>query len=211
MNRPNHLESRKIVLGAFALIVLSISLALGVPFPTVLTWSATGILAIVLFAATYFDLKFRRIPNRVTYPAIALGVLMNLLASADLSLLRNMILPGFSDSLLGCFTCFGIMIVPYLFSMTGAGDVKLAAAMGAFLGLEAGIETLIIAHLVAAVYGIGVIAFRTRFWETLWLIGTPGTLRAIAQWMNQQCKLTIPMAAFFAIGGLGTVLLEVSR
>jgi prepilin peptidase CpaA len=84
------------------------------------------VLLVVLVLASAFDLSRRRIPNRL----LALGLLASLmlhLASGHPSALLSTYLAGFALGL--------VMFLPlYFMGGMAAGDVKLMATVGAFLG-----------------------------------------------------------------------------
>ena len=50
---------------------------------------------------------------------------------------------GLADAALGMFVCGGLLLVCYVFFSIGGGDVKLLAMLGAFLGIEQGIEVVL--------------------------------------------------------------------
>ncbi|MBN1998112.1 prepilin peptidase [candidate division KSB1 bacterium] len=89
-------------------------------FITILT---VGILLVV----SYYDLKWRRIPNFLTLPAIAVGLLSNLIYLG---------FDGFKSSAFGFLLGGGIFLLLYILRAMGAGDVKLMAAVGALVGLR---------------------------------------------------------------------------
>ncbi len=68
----------------------------------------------------------------------------------------------------------------------GLGDVKFMAAIGAFLGWEAIVFTLVIASMIGAAYGAAMVALHKREWSgrlyfgpflalaaTLWIFAGP--------------------------------------
>jgi prepilin peptidase CpaA len=61
---------------------------------------------------------------------------------------------GFEESLVGLAACGGLMLVCYMLFGIGGGDVKLVAMMGAFLGLERGLEAVLWTFVLAACLGI---------------------------------------------------------
>lgn len=84
-------------------------------------------------AAAFFDLRTGRIPNAVTLPAIALGLLLP------------------DGSALGALTCAALPLWLFLRRHLGGGDVKLLVALGALLGARAGLAVEALAIGLAAV------------------------------------------------------------
>jgi prepilin peptidase CpaA len=79
----------------------------------------------LLCAAAWHDVKSFRIPNYLTGAGLALGLSLNSVLPEGL---------GFFSSLLGLTAgLFGLLPL-YLLRIWGAGDVKLMAVVGAFLG-----------------------------------------------------------------------------
>jgi prepilin peptidase CpaA len=89
---------------------------------------AFALTALACLAAAIVDVRQRRIPNRITFPAMAVLLAVHGLTAG---------LPGLKESGLGLIGGFLVMLVPYLFRVLGAGDVKLMAAVGAGLGSSA--------------------------------------------------------------------------
>jgi prepilin peptidase CpaA len=80
----------------------------------------------LVLAAAYYDVAFRRIPNRLTYGGLAAALV---LASVQGGW------SGLGGALLGAVAGFAMFFGLYLLRAMGAGDVKLMAAAGAFLGV----------------------------------------------------------------------------
>lgn len=74
----------------------------------------------------WLDLRYQKIPNWFTFPAMLIGVILNLILNLE----------GWYLSLLGLLTGLLILLIPYILGGIGAGDVKLLMALGAFLGVE---------------------------------------------------------------------------
>jgi prepilin peptidase CpaA len=92
-------------------------------------WTALPVVVTTLVAAGA-DVRTRRIPNAITGPAMLAGLAAHLAFSGG---------PGLKDSALGLIVA-GAMLLPGWFpGWMGAGDVKLMAAVGAWLGLSLGV------------------------------------------------------------------------
>jgi prepilin peptidase CpaA len=108
----------------------------------------------------WIDIATRRIPNVLTYPAVLLGLALNALLPPALHALGADVAvvwlgaTGLRDGLLGLGLCAGIGIVSFIARGLGGGDVKLLAAVGAMLGLEAVVAVLFNTLLVAALIGV---------------------------------------------------------
>src|SRR5262245_459195 len=59
---------------------------------------------------------------------------------------------GLTNSLVGGLFCFLVLILPYGMGLMGAGDVKLLAGVGAWLGLPGAIVAFVVSSLAAGVY-----------------------------------------------------------
>lgn len=85
---------------------------------------------IFLACANYMDFVGYKIKNKIIVPIIIIGLLWGIYRGSV------------SDCLLGMI--FPLMLFPlYALKMLGAGDVKAMCAIGAVVGLEKSIETLI--------------------------------------------------------------------
>ena len=112
-----------------------------------------GCALIVLFAS---DLRDRRLPNVITLPGIVIGFLFSLVT-----------VPGWQSSLLGIVVGGGLpFVVGEIYYRVrgregiGMGDVKMLAMIGAFLGWQGALVTLMIASLAGSMVGLLVIALR---------------------------------------------------
>ncbi len=116
------------------------------------------VLLVLLLVASYTDLRWRLIRNHTTYPAILFGLLLNGVlsslqvfgSSSDECVPLMLGGIGISQSLLGGLLCFGGMSIQFLMFGTGAGDVKLMAALGVLLGWRTGLEVWLCTMLLAA-------------------------------------------------------------
>jgi prepilin peptidase CpaA len=82
---------------------------------------------VIAVAAVWTDIRSRRIPNSLTLGGAALGLLLQ----AGLGGLE-----GLGTAAAGWALGLGLFLPGYLLRFTAAGDVKLLAAVGVFLGPE---------------------------------------------------------------------------
>jgi prepilin peptidase CpaA len=92
-------------------------------------------LAIII---TYYDVRYRRIPNAFVLATLASGLIVNTIYSG---------LTGTLASLGGCAVAFILMFVLHLFGAMGAGDVKLFAAVGSLVGTNLVLPTFLVVIL----------------------------------------------------------------
>ena len=118
-----------------------------------LTTACGGLVTAMVLVSAYTDSKEFRIPNWVTYT----GALWGLAINAGQSLLGNetsqqwLGAVGIGQSLIGFVVIFAGLLVIFIFSGGGAGDVKLGSAIGSYLGLKHGFEALVITYITCAV------------------------------------------------------------
>ena len=112
------------------------------------------LLVCILIALFGIDLEHQILPNVITLPGIAIGVLLSLIAP-----------PGWKDSLIGVLLGGGILYAIagayYLWRREegmGMGDVKMLAMLGAFLGWKAVLVTVILASFAGAFVGLAMMA-----------------------------------------------------
>ncbi len=105
-----------------------------------------AILLIVLTICLITDVRQRKIYNIITFPAIAVGLILN-------GSLYGM--EGLLDSLKGIGIVMAVLILPFMMGGIGAGDVKLLMVVGALKGVgftfEAILTTFIVGGLVAVI------------------------------------------------------------
>jgi leader peptidase (prepilin peptidase) / N-methyltransferase len=129
--------------------------------------------ALIALAAIDFDHKL--LPNKIVYPLAAYGVIATLLVDRD-DLVENLIAGA------GAFAFLLLAVIAYPRGM-GMGDVKLAGAMGLYLGLSV-IPALLTAFLTGSLVGVVIIARE----------GAAGRKKAV------------PFGVFLALGGIVGVL-----
>jgi prepilin peptidase CpaA len=115
---------------------------------------------VVLVASTVAavtDVRTFRIPNWLSLPLLFSGILYHSV---------NAGVHGLGASLLGALVGFGLLLPFFIAGGMGAGDVKLMAAVGAWLGMALTLRVLVVSSLGAGAYSLIVIA-TTRRWAEL--------------------------------------------
>ncbi|MGH7254790.1 MAG: prepilin peptidase [Nitrospirales bacterium] len=120
-------------------------------------WSSAvyALLFSALLAVSFIDLEHLIVPDLITLPGIVLGFLC-----------AATVLPvGWIDSMLGILVGGGLLwglawISPYVFGKEGmgGGDIKLLAMIGAFLGWQPTLLTVMVGAVLGSVVGISLIA-----------------------------------------------------
>src|SRR5215469_3761711 len=107
----------------------------------------------VAVVAAITDVRSRRIPNRITYPAMIAGLVLQIAAYGFRGLLQ-----GLEGGLL-----FGIVFfLFYIIRAMGAGDLKLAVALGCILGPADSVRVLFATALAGGAMAIVVMVFSGR-------------------------------------------------
>jgi leader peptidase (prepilin peptidase) / N-methyltransferase len=128
-----------------------------------------------LIALAGIDLDHKLLPNKIVYPMAAYGLVVSLIVVTD----------DFPEHLIAGVGAFAFLLLAVLAypSGMGMGDVKLAGAMGLYLGVSV-VPALLAAFFTGTVFGLAVIAREGA----------------------QARKKAVPFGVFLAIGGLVGVL-----
>ncbi len=132
------------------------------------TRPAVGIeffLVLAVLVATVTDLRSRRIPNWLTVSTLVLGFALNAVIAYPSPV------EGVWLAAKGFALAFGLNLVMYMLHMTGAGDVKLLAAIGAMVGLSDFVLIFLLTALLGGVLAIALMFVKGRVKQTLWNVG----------------------------------------
>ena len=120
----------------------------------------------VAICAAITDVNARRIPNRLTYSAMVAGLVLHAIVYGWKGLLL-----GIEGGLL----FGGVFLLFYLIRAMGAGDVKLAAALGSIVGVSATLPVMLATAWAGAALAICFMVVSGRVIETLrntlWVTG----------------------------------------
>jgi len=128
--------------GAFGMAVVGAGLASSTPLP-VFVWAAA-----FLFFAVASDVRFHRVPNLLTLPALVFALIGSPLIGAS---------AGLNDTLIGAGLGFALLIGPYAVGGVGAGDVKALAALGAWVGAPTILGATAWAMIAAGTFGLALL------------------------------------------------------
>lgn len=98
--------------------------------------------------AAICDLRFRKIPNRMTAPMCVAGIVYQVVFYG---------MDGLWASLLGFAAGFGILFVLWMIATAGGGDVKLMAALGTWLGWLTTLKVLFCSLIFVTTGTIGIV------------------------------------------------------
>lgn len=112
--------------------------------------------------AGWTDLRSRRIPNWLTVPGLLIGMAANVALGGW---------TGLKVSLMGAGLGLVLLLPFVLLRSLGAGDWKLAGALGAFTGPSRLIDLLLGSVFVAGVMALALVIYKGRVRQTMRNIG----------------------------------------
>lgn len=113
---------------------------------------------LLALVAGFTDFRSRRIPNWLTVPGLVIGVAVNIWVGGW---------GGLKASLLGAGLGL-LLLLPFVaLRSLGAGDWKLAGALGAFVGWSLLLDLLFASVFVAGIMAVALIIYKRRIRETL--------------------------------------------
>ncbi len=153
------------------------------------------ILIIVLVSCAVSDIFYKKIFNVITFPAIALGLVLNLLFNGW---------KGLGLSVAGLFLGLAIFLLVYLTGGIGAGDLKLMGAIGALKGISfvllAGLYSILIGGLLALAVMIWhktLIASLKRIGRFVYTLFFPGLT---PEFLKREQSLGVPFGLAISLG-----------
>ncbi|NOX55639.1 MAG: prepilin peptidase [Planctomycetes bacterium] len=168
------------------------------------------LVCLALILAAYIDGKQLRVPNWLTYPMVLTGLIFGAWSGG-----WGDVHSGFLGSLLGMFVGLACLLPLYAVGGMGAGDVKLMAGVGAWLGIQTTFYAFCVSAIVGAVMAV-VMVWRSRdirkHWQNLmvilleWMhVRDPRELSRIAA-KRKPNMLLLPYGIPICIGSIGYFL-----
>jgi prepilin peptidase CpaA len=170
--------------------------------PTTLEITCAVATAIVVVIAMVTDLRSRRIPNALTFTAFGVAVVVHLVFQGWL---------GLGLALAGAVSAPAVLLLVHLGRGLGMGDVKLAAAVGAFLGPMMAVAAMLCAAIIGGVLAIALLMRRGQLLAELlglFLIDIPfmKIKPSIDPPATAPAVLTMPYGVAIGIGSLVTLV-----
>ena len=126
-----------------------------------LTIVSSALLISLAVVITYYDARYRRIPNAFVLATLVAGLAINtIMGGAE----------GALASLGGCALAFGLMFMLHVFGAMGAGDVKLFAGIGSVLGASLVVPTFLVVVLTGGALAVITMIRAGTVKETMWRV-----------------------------------------
>lgn len=169
-----------------------------------------GVVLGASLAAALWDIKSRRIPNVLTLPLLGAGFLQAVMFFGW---------DGFKSSLFASIVLALPYVLLFLFAGGGAGDAKLMAGIGAWLGLPTAVEALVGISICAVILALLRAFYSRRFFEVLgnirvmmiafmFFVGTRGKVQYAGgmETADDKRALTMPYGPAIFAGLVGTAI-----
>lgn len=165
----------------------------------------TGGLVLVAVAAAWYDVRERRVPNPLTAGGLLVGLGLGALQGPA----------GLGLALAGAGLAFLVALPVFMAGGLGGGDVKLLAAVGAFLGpAQLPAALLAIALVGGAMAAVEVVRRRAvaRTVMNLWILVKSAGRGTLSRWKSREtggaltvddaAAITLPYALAIAVGAV---------
>lgn len=130
-----------------------------------------GVALVFVAVAAIWDLRTGHIPNQLTFGGLVLGLVLQLAMRGFASAPGGFALCGlavaFASSLAGVSACGALPYFLFTRNAMGGGDVKLLAAIGAFLGPFWGLQVELYAFVAMAIFVLVRLAHAGRLFQML--------------------------------------------
>lgn len=172
-------------------------------YTSILLLSREIVLFALLVIVAYTDVAMGKVYNWTTYPAIFMGLAINYLIGG----VGGDVEPNLLQSLIGFVMGLGVFVLAYFLKWVGAGDVKLAAAIGALGCWPFAIYAIFYSSVVGAVMSLAVLIWHGKLWD-----GVKGSVKILFRRRRTEAvqakekeqleaaKMTIPYGLALAVG-----------
>ena len=161
------------------------------------------LVTVTLVVAALIDGWQLKVPNWITFPMVLSGIVYNTIAFGW---------EGLGASLLGMVVGLALLMPAYAIGGMGAGDVKLLAGVGAWVGVSTTFYSFCVSAVIGGIIAIAMVLIR-RNWRKhknqffvivneMMTVGNPTDLAAIAA-QRKSSMLLLPYGIPIAIGTIG--------
>lgn len=156
------------------------------------------ILGLLLAIGLYMDLRYRRLPNWLTFSGILLGIVY------------QSFIEGWAGALdaIGGVLFAAVLILPFMAGGMGGGDVKFLAAIGAIKGLHFGVWSALYGAVAGGLVSIAILVWQGRLAHEIWrcflwfkTLAVPKSERPVLKPERKQESL-FPYGVVLAIGAI---------
>lgn len=176
--------------------------------PAVQSKLLVNVVCVILILAAYIDGKQLKVPNWITFPMVLAGLAYNLWVGGW---------AGLGGATLGMFVGLACLLPLYAVGGMGAGDVKLMAGVGAWLGATVTFYAFCVSVIVGAVIAVAMVLYKRdvkkHYTNLLTIVGEwldvrdPRKLSAIAA-KRKSSMLLLPYGIPICIGCIGYFLYQ---
>jgi len=154
----------------------------------------------VAVACAVTDVLKRQIYDWITYPALALGLILHTIGFGfggvfDMGLVSSICGAGFCLTIFGAFFVWG--------KGFGAGDVKLMVALGALAGLLNALTVAMCTALIGALMAIGLLFFTRKG-----LVRAKGWFARRSKTGDRAESVTVPYGVAIGLGAIWAMLIK---
>ncbi len=107
----------------------------------------------VIAVCAITDVMYGKIFNKITYPAILLGLVVNVFLGMN----------SFQSSVIGMLVAFVLFLIVFMIGGLGGGDVKLMTAIGAIKGYPFVMYAAFYSALVGGLMSIAIMIWKGKF------------------------------------------------
>ena len=166
-------------------------------------WLVSWGVTVTLIVAAIIDGYKLKVPNWITFPMIASGWITGTLLFGW---------AGLGWSLLGTAVGLGLLLPAYAIGGMGAGDVKLLAGVGAWVGAGITFRAFVVSAVVGGLIALAMVIYRRKFGHhksqfmmilsEIFILRNPEELSKIAAGRKSSMML-LPYGIPIAIGSIG--------
>jgi len=138
--------------------IIYVDKAYGIMLEEIFNTISDLFLILLLVISAYTDLRKRKILNFITFPAIVIGLILNLIFGGW---------DGLLNGCLGFLIGFTVFFLLYVFGGMGGGDVKLMGAIGAIKGFPFIIDAMFLSIFCGGILAVIVIIRKGAVWISL--------------------------------------------